>query len=134
MTGSANHAAARDDTAPSSEPDGSAGGGARGIRTRITAIAAAAVAIVLAGSAVALLATERRQLTSAVDATLVQRADDLAAVLATGGDVPPLLPATGDDGTVAQIVAADGTVIAASRGLRGALGGGRPAVRGRTAT
>lgn len=88
-----------------------------GIRTRITAIAAAAVAMVLAGAAVTLLVAQRRQLTGAIDASLAQRADDLTALIASGGDMPTVLPATGDDGTVAQILAADGTVIAASRGM-----------------
>jgi signal transduction histidine kinase len=106
--------------------DGAGRRGARGIRIRITAIATAAVAIVLTGSAVTLLAVQRRQLTNALDVTLAQRADDLAAVVAAGGDVPALLPASGDDGTVAQIVTRDGTVIAASRGMREPLGGSRP--------
>ncbi|HSJ46270.1 MAG TPA: ATP-binding protein [Euzebyales bacterium] len=93
-----------------------------GIRTRITAIAAAAVAMVLAGAAVTLLVAQRRQLTGAIDASLAQRADDLTALIASGGDMPTVLPATGDDGTVAQILAADGTVIAASRGMGAPIG------------
>jgi signal transduction histidine kinase len=91
---------------------------ARGIRTRITAIAAVAMAVVLAGAAAALLTAQRRQLTGAIDATLEQRADDLTALVVAGGDLPEQLPASGDDGTVAQIVAGDGTVISASRGMR----------------
>ncbi len=90
---------------------------ARGIRSRITAIAAVAVAGVLIGAAVLLVTAQRRQLTGAIDATLTQRADDLTALIAATRTLPVSLPASGDDSTVAQIVSADGTVLAASRGL-----------------
>ncbi len=96
----------------------------RGIRLRITAIAAVAVTVVLVGAAASLLTAQRRQLTEAIDTTLDQRADDLTAVIVAGGTLPATLPASGGDSTVAQIVSGDGTVLAASPGLR------QPVMRG----
>ncbi len=89
---------------------------ARGIRTRITTIAAVAAAVVLVGAAASLVTAQRRQLTGAIDVTLTQRADDLTALIAAGGTLPSTLPASGDS-TVAQIVSTEGTVLAASPGL-----------------
>lgn len=89
------------------------------IRLRITVLAAAAVTLVLVVTAVALVIGQRRQLTAGLDATLVQRADDLVDLLAVSGGRPDRLGAGQLDG-FAQLVGADGGVVAASPNLAGA--------------
>jgi signal transduction histidine kinase len=84
------------------------------IRLRLTALAAVLLATVLALSAVGLVTVQRRQLIANVDATLEQRADDIA-----GTDDPPERLGPGQLDGFAQLVAVDGRVIAASANLAG---------------
>jgi signal transduction histidine kinase len=90
------------------------------VRFRITAVAALAVAVVLAGTGVALVVTQRRVLTENLDETLGSRADAIAAELAAGGrpDRAPLADVADDDG-IAQVVGPGGEVVAASRAAAG---------------
>lgn len=80
----------------------------------------AAVVLVVAGFALVLL--QRSSLTTGIDQTLVQRADDIEA-LAAGGPVPDQLPPTAREG-FAQIAGTDGHVVAATPNLvdAGSLG------------
>ncbi len=86
----------------------------RGVRFRITAVAALAAAVVLTVAGSVLLVVQREQLFDALDASLGRQADDLSS---SGLDLsdPPLDIANlaGDDSAV-QIVAADGVVLAAT--------------------
>jgi signal transduction histidine kinase len=86
------------------------------IRLRLTALAALLVASGLTLTAVGLVTVQRRQLTANVDSTLTQRADDIAALVATAE--PGRLSPGQLDG-FAQLVAADGRVVAASANLAG---------------
>jgi signal transduction histidine kinase len=92
----------------------------RSMRFRITAIATVVVGLVLLGVAAALVASQDRQLIANLDTSLRQRADDIVALLVD--DVPAELGA-GGTGALAQLVAADGSVAAASANLIG-----RPAI------
>lgn len=87
----------------------------RSVRFRITAIAAVAVAVVLTVVAVLLLAVQRQQLADNLDRSLRARADALQTLEleSDGGAGPVVIPGTGDD-VVVQVVAADGTVLAAT--------------------
>jgi signal transduction histidine kinase len=84
-----------------------------GIRVRITALAAIAVVIVLAGTAVVLLATQRQLLTDNLDETLTTQARELARSLDDGITTNPLAP-RGDDDAIAQIATTGGDVVAAT--------------------
>lgn len=88
----------------------------RSVRFQVTALATIIVAILLSVVAVALLIVQQRSLTAAVDDGLRRRADDLATVLAVS--VPDSL-AGADDDYAAQLVAADGSVLASSPNLAG---------------
>jgi hypothetical protein len=88
------------------------------IRFRITALAVVAVALVLAVTAGALVTVQRRQLTANLDSSLVQRADDLAALVAGDSDLSEF-GGGGHEG-FAQLVTPDGRVLAASPNLAGA--------------
>ena len=88
------------------------------IRFRITTIAVGAVILVLGGVSVALVIAQRSQLTAALDATLRQRADDMATLLAPSRAAPPRLGASQLEGFV-QLVGEDGVVIASSPNLDG---------------
>jgi signal transduction histidine kinase len=82
------------------------------IRARITAVATLVVAAVLVAGSVALVAVQRRELRANLDNSLGQRADDLAAQLAAGGD--PSVGVSTDSDRVAQLVTTAGEVVAAS--------------------
>lgn len=87
----------------------------RTVRFRVTALATAVVALGLFASAVALVVLQRNALTSSLDQTLVQRADDIVS-LAAEGVVPESFPGSLSEGFV-QLVGADGSVIAATPNL-----------------
>jgi signal transduction histidine kinase len=89
------------------------------VRFRITVTATVVVAAVLLVTGVGLVLTQRRLLTSNLERSIGQRADDVQAVV-LGGQVPRVLGARGEDEVVAQIVTGDGDVIAASPVLEGA--------------
>jgi signal transduction histidine kinase len=85
------------------------------VRFRITVVAALAVAGVLVVTGGALVLNQRRVLTEDLDDTLAEWASDLAAG-AEAGDLPPTFDPVGDDDAVAQVVEADGGVVAATPG------------------
>jgi signal transduction histidine kinase len=87
------------------------------VRARTTLLATLATGAVLVAASVALLSLLTSELTESGDSTSRARVRDLLASAADGS-----LPATidpGDDESVAQVVAADGTVLAASRNVEG---------------
>ncbi len=86
-----------------------------GIRIRITALAAAAVAVVLGVAAVALVNGQRRALTANLDDSLGIAADELAQA-SQAGELPSVLPVRIDDDAVLQVTSPDGTVLAATPG------------------
>jgi len=91
------------------------------VRTRATALATLLSAVVLAVSGALVVQTLDRQLTSSSDDVARLRARDILDQ-AAAGDLAPVLRNVNDDG-VAQVVAADGTVLAASPNILG-----RPAI------
>ncbi|MBK5266627.1 MAG: hypothetical protein JJE47_04265 [Acidimicrobiia bacterium] len=89
------------------------------IRFRISALAAVSVAVVLVLASIGLVAVHRRQLTSNVDLALAQRAQDLTAFVETTDLTAVELSATQQEG-FAQLLSADGLVVAFSPNLAGA--------------
>ena len=87
------------------------------VRARITILAALVVAATLVTGGVGLIATLRHELTSHRDELSRARAVDLAQQ-AQVGDLPRVITDIGED-SVAQLTADDGSVLAASSGLRG---------------
>ncbi|MEJ7742991.1 MAG: hypothetical protein WKF73_10805, partial [Nocardioidaceae bacterium] len=85
------------------------------VRTRITLLASVIVALTLVAGSYGLLATLRHSLISNSDDLSRARAVDLAQQAAAGA-LPKLLTEVGED-SVAQVVSADGQVLAASSGL-----------------
>lgn len=81
----------------------------RTIRFRITAIATAAVALVLVATAWALIAVQQQRSIASLDATLVQRATEHETALGERGT----LDQVGDD-AFGQVATADGEVLLAS--------------------
>jgi signal transduction histidine kinase len=99
----------------------------RTIRFRITALAVLLSGGLLIGVSLLMTAVLRWQLTENLDEGLNQRADTIASVIAD--TVPPRLSA--DEDLLVQVVGADGSVVAASDNLAGAvpITGLRPGVR-----
>jgi signal transduction histidine kinase len=91
------------------------------VRARATALATLLSAVLLAVAGVLVVQTLDRQLTSSSDDVSRLRARDLLDQ-ASAGELSPVLRNVNDDG-VAQVVAADGTVLAASPNIEG-----RPAI------
>lgn len=91
----------------------------RTVRSQVTLTAAAVVALVLTVSALALVATQQRVLTHGIDEALVQRADNIQRDVERGV-FGSRLPNEGDpEDSFLQVVAADGTVVAASDNASG---------------
>lgn len=84
-----------------------------GIRVRITASALAAVVAVLVATSVALLYSQQRLLTDNIDEILQTYSDRVEADPAANP-----LPGQGDEDSIAQVVAADGTALAATANYR----------------
>jgi signal transduction histidine kinase len=99
------------------------------VRFRVTAVATLAVLLVLAATAVALVAAERRSLTGDVEETIAQRAGELTALVASD-KLPTAL--VDDEDTRAQVVTLDGRVLSATPSLRDAAPIDRPPPAGRT--
>jgi signal transduction histidine kinase len=99
------------------------------VRFRLTALATFAVASILAVAGIVVVTAQRRALVHNVDTAMSQRADDIEAVL-DEGSLPRSLSRSGEEGSFAQVVDADGRVVAASEGaaVDGALA---PAPAGR---
>ncbi len=89
------------------------------IRFQITALATAAVAVVLVVAGVALVVAHRITLTSNIDATLVQRTDDIIALMETSALPPEELAGNKTEG-FAQWVDKAGVVVASTANLLGA--------------
>jgi signal transduction histidine kinase len=90
----------------------------RSVRVRTTALATVVVGVALLVGGVALLFGLRVALTHGVERTVRQQVDAAAENLAAGS-TPAVLDAPEDEDTVAQVVDADGRVVAASPGLVG---------------
>ncbi|MCA1735573.1 MAG: HAMP domain-containing histidine kinase [Actinobacteria bacterium] len=88
------------------------------IRRRITAIAVVAVGVVLLIASLLVIAIQRVQLTSNIDTTLIQRADDVAAFIATADPIPPVLAGSSEEG-FAQLTDNSGRVISSTPNLEG---------------
>ena len=88
------------------------------IRFRITAIATVVAAIVLGASALTLVILQRQQLTANLDNSLEQRADQLVAAIADGDPSAVIANSNAED-RAAQLVDADGVVLAATENLDG---------------
>src|SRR5262245_43852197 len=116
-------------TGPASRPCGwratdwwrTADVGALTVRARATVLATLLCAVLLALAGVLAVQTLDRQLTSNSDDVSRLRASDLLDQ-AAAGELPSVLRNVNDDG-VAQVVTADGTVLAASPNVQG-----RPAI------
>ncbi|MGQ0617292.1 MAG: HAMP domain-containing sensor histidine kinase [Acidimicrobiia bacterium] len=89
------------------------------MRARVTATATLALLGVLVAVGAGLVVAQRRLLTDGLEDTLADSADFLAAAVAAG-DVPEEIGGLGDDDTRAQVVTADGTVVASTPNLAGA--------------
>ena len=87
------------------------------VRARATAMATLLCAVVLAVAGVLVVGTLDRNLTDNTDDVSRARARDLLDQ-AMAGELPPLLRNVNDDG-VAQVLAADGSVLAASPNIQG---------------
>ncbi len=91
----------------------------RSVRARVTALATVVVVVVLVATAAVLLRVQDRQLTESLDDTLEQRLADLATVEETGGDLVETIASSFDDDRFAQLVSADGEVLATSPSIVG---------------
>lgn len=89
----------------------------KSIRFRITALATAVVAVVLALAGLSLVIVQRALLTDSLDEALTQRADDIVALLSEAS--PPDEFSQGAREGFAQLVDESGDVAAATPNLRG---------------
>ena len=87
------------------------------VRARATVLATLLCAAVLAVAGVLVVQTLDRHLTDSSDELSRSRSRDLLDQ-AGAGELPPVLRNVNDDG-VAQVIAADGTVLAASANIEG---------------
>jgi signal transduction histidine kinase len=85
----------------------------RGVRARITAIAAILVLIVLGATGLALVTVQRTVLTESVDEVLQRHTTQVADALGATG-IPSELPAGDDDDAFAVVLDADGARIAST--------------------
>ena len=83
------------------------------VRFRITALATLAVLAVLGLASVGLIVAQRQTLTQGLQEAVSVRVDEIEAFV-VAGRVPAVLTDLGDDDTVAQVVLADGTLVATS--------------------
>ncbi len=88
------------------------------VRFRVTAAATVVVLVLLALVSVLVVTVQRRTLTGTLEEGLERTVADITAALA-GGDIEGLLPAFGDDDAFAQVLDADGRVLAASPNIGG---------------
>jgi signal transduction histidine kinase len=88
------------------------------IRFRITALAVIAVAGILVGAGTALVTVHQRQLVSALDASLAQRASDLEILIVSDDEIPPMV--AGHESGFAQLVSEAGSVVASTDNISGA--------------
>lgn len=88
------------------------------IRLQLTLIASAVVAVVLMSAAVVLVAVQRDQLESSLDQSLIQRADALGGVVGAR-DRSDVIANNDADDRAAQLVGANGSILASSTNLDG---------------
>lgn len=89
-----------------------------GLRTRVTLLAVIVVGVVLTGTAIALIAFQRSQLTQRTDDRLRRDAAVLEAAILSS-DVEDLLGGMDGPADAAQLIAPDGAVVASSPNLAG---------------
>jgi signal transduction histidine kinase len=87
------------------------------LRGRVTAVATAAIVVVLVAVGWGLVVNHRRELTDSLDERLSEIADGIAADLQAGE--PPDLENLGEDDSVAQVVGPGGDVAAATAWIEG---------------
>lgn len=90
----------------------------RGIRFKVTAVALAVLTVILVVGGVVLVASQRASLTATVDQALIQRANDLMAIITTDDDLGGRFPTGAGEG-FAQLIGADGSVLASTPNLSG---------------
>lgn len=88
------------------------------IRVRLTVVATLAVVVVLAVASIAVVVSQRRVLTENLDEALVLQADTVSPLL-DEGTLPASLPSRGDEDSFVQVLAADGSVVAATESVAG---------------
>jgi signal transduction histidine kinase len=88
------------------------------VRAKAAISAGVIVAVTLVAGAIVLTVLVRRSLVDDLNAAARARAEDVAALLRAGA-VPGTLAVHGEEDAVVQVVAADGTVLAASANLEG---------------
>lgn len=89
------------------------------IRVRTTVGATVVVGLALAVAAVAVVLVVRRDLTRSVDAAAEARAADVVAAVEAGQAPTAVVGGDDDDELLVQVVASDGTVLAASEDVEG---------------
>lgn len=94
------------------------------VRWRVTAAATAAIVVVLVAVGWGLVVNHRRELTNSLDERLSEIADVIAADVRAGRD--PDVALLGEDDWVAQVVDADGRVVAAGAAIDGDAAIGTP--------
>ena len=88
-----------------------------GIRGRITLAATVVVGVALTVGGLAFVVLLQHDLMSSVDGTARARAQDVSALGVA--EIPPVLPAPQDNGSVVQVLDAAGRVVAASANIEG---------------
>src|SRR5688500_12238089 len=86
------------------------------VRSRITLLATAVVAVVLVLTGFGLVWQQRQVLTEALDESLQEQWDEIAA---QGDGVPPEITGLGEDDAIAQVVREPNEVVASSANIRG---------------
>lgn len=89
------------------------------MRVRLTLLATALVAVFLVTASVALVVNQRRSLTTGVDLTLEQRADNLGPPLRLDPGGAPLIEEGDPEDGFEQLLAPDGTVVRATSNAEG---------------
>lgn len=84
----------------------------------MTVVAVGVLTVILVVGGFALVALQRASLTTTIDEALMQRADDLTALVTGDADFGGVFPAGAGEG-MAQLVTADGTVLASTPNLSG---------------
>ena len=90
----------------------------RGLRVRIAAVSMLVVAGAMAFGAIALVGLLRSNLSSTATSAASVRARDIAA-LAADGSLPETLALPGEEAALVQVIDQSGTVIAATRNIKG---------------
>lgn len=100
------------------------------VRFKLTLLATSVVAAVLVLSGFELIAVQRALLINGIDETLMQRGDNLQAVIESGPLDQPLTSQGDPDDSFLQLLGPDGEVVAASANVAGLPPAHAPAARG----